>query len=110
MFRLPGTPESRMTYEELCRHAEETGNLTAMAMAEYVNELLTEQDIQTPCDHAEEIGTLRTDNQRLEGLLQRVQVAMSLDDTEWGYSGTEKYTLLADIKAALSTANGEMTE
>lgn len=56
MFSLPGTPESRMTYEELCRHAEETENLTAMAMAEYVNELPTEQDIQTSCDHAEYQG------------------------------------------------------
>ena len=67
------------------------------------------------CEHivsplTKELAELRTDNQRLEGLLQRVQVAMSLDDTEWGYSGTEKYTLLADIKAALSTANDEVTE
>ena len=39
----------------------------------------------------------------LEGLLLRVQVSLSLDDTEWGYSGAEKYKLLADIRAALST-------
>ena len=38
----------------------------------------------------------------LEGLLLRVQVSLSLDDTEWGYSGAEKYKLLADIRAALS--------
>ena len=37
----------------------------------------------------------------LEGLLLRVQVSLSLDDTEWGYSGAEKYKLLADIRAAL---------
>ena len=56
------------------------------------------------------IKSAQVAKQRLEGLLQRVQVAMSLDDAEWGYSGTEKYTLLADIKAALSTANGEVTK
>lgn len=67
-------------------------------------------DSDTCSKAAEEIGTLLTANQRLEGLLQRVQVSMSLDDTEWGYSGTEKYTLLADIRAALSTANGEVTK
>lgn len=38
----------------------------------------------------------------LEGLLLRVQVSLSLDDTEWGYSGAEKYKLLADIRAAMS--------
>lgn len=38
----------------------------------------------------------------LEGLLLRVQVSLSLDDTEWGYSGAEKYKLLADIRVALS--------
>ena len=38
----------------------------------------------------------------LEGLLLRVQVSLSLDDTEWGYSGAEKYKLLADIRTALS--------
>ena len=38
----------------------------------------------------------------LERLLLRVQVSLSLDDTEWGYSGAEKYKLLADIRAALS--------
>jgi len=38
----------------------------------------------------------------LEGLLLRVQVSLSLDDTEWGYSGAEKYKLLADIRAALA--------
>lgn len=38
----------------------------------------------------------------MEGLLLRVQVSLSLDDTEWGYSGAEKYKLLADIRAALS--------
>lgn len=38
----------------------------------------------------------------LEGLLLRVQVSLSLDETEWGYSGAEKYKLLADIRAALS--------
>ena len=41
----------------------------------------------------------------LEGLLLRVQVSLSLDDTEWGYSGAEKYKLLADIRAALSAGN-----
>ena len=45
--------------------------------------------------HAQRIG-------ELEGLLMRVQVSLSLDDTEWGYSGAEKYKLLADIRAALS--------
>ena len=39
----------------------------------------------------------------LEELLLRVQVSLSLDDTEWGYSGAEKYKLLADIRAALSS-------
>ena len=43
----------------------------------------------------------------LEGLLLRVQVSLSLDDTEWGYSGAEKYKLLADIRAALSAGKGE---
>ena len=38
----------------------------------------------------------------LVGLLLRVQVSLSLDDTEWGYGGAEKYKLLADIRAALS--------
>ena len=38
----------------------------------------------------------------LEGLLNRVKVSLSLDDTEWGYSAPEKYKLLADIRAALS--------
>lgn len=38
----------------------------------------------------------------LEGLLDRVKVSLSLDDTEWGYSAPEKYKLLADIRAALS--------
>lgn len=38
----------------------------------------------------------------LEGLLMRVQVSLSLDDTEWGYSGAEKYKLLADIRTAMS--------
>ena len=48
-------------------------------------------------------------NQRigeLEVLLLRVQVSLSLDDTEWGYSGAEKYKLLADIRADLSAGNG----
>lgn len=55
---------------------------------------------------------IRVDQQeikRLSELLHRVQVSLSLDDTEWGYSATGKYRLLADIKAALST-NGEVTE
>lgn len=39
----------------------------------------------------------------LEGLLLRVQVSLSLDDTEWGYNGAEKYKLLSDIRAALSS-------
>ena len=56
---------------------------------------------QTIADLEVERDTLRTANQRLEALLRRVQVSLSLDDTEWGYSATEKYTLLADIKAAL---------
>lgn len=38
----------------------------------------------------------------LEGLLDRVKVSLSLDETEWGYSAPEKYKLLADIRAALS--------
>ena len=42
----------------------------------------------------------------LEVLLLRVQVSLSLDDTEWGYSGAEKYKLLADIRAALAAGNG----
>lgn len=46
--------------------------------------------------HAQRIG-------ELEGLLLRVQVSLSLDDTEWGYSGAEKYKLLSDIRAALSS-------
>jgi len=41
----------------------------------------------------------------LERLLLRVQVSLSLDDTEWGYSGAEKYKLLADIRAALAAGN-----
>ena len=55
-----------------------------------LNEVLKERDQQ-----AQRIG-------ELEGLLLRVQVSLSLDDTEWGYSGAEKYKLLADIRAALS--------
>ena len=47
-----------------------------------------------------ELLTQRIDE--LEVLLLRVQVSLSLDDTEWGYSGAEKYKLLADIRAALS--------
>ena len=39
----------------------------------------------------------------MERLLLRVQVSLSLDDTEWGYSGAEKYKLLSDIRAALSS-------
>jgi hypothetical protein len=46
---------------------------------------------------------LAADNKRLRGLLMRVQVSMSLDDTEWGYSGAEKYKLLTDIRAALAS-------
>ena len=42
----------------------------------------------------------------LERLLLRVQVSLSLDDTEWGYSGAEKYKLLADIRAALPAGKG----
>ncbi len=41
----------------------------------------------------------------LEGLLLRVQVSLSLDDTEWGHSGAGKYKLLADIRAALSASS-----
>lgn len=52
--------------------------------------------LRTERDHqAQRIG-------ELEGLLLRVQVSLSLDDTEWGYSGAEKYKLLADIRAALA--------
>jgi hypothetical protein len=39
----------------------------------------------------------------MAALLLRVQVSLSLDDTEWGYSGTEKCTLLADIRAKLAS-------
>ena len=46
----------------------------------------------------------------LEGLLLRVQVSLSLDDTEWGYSGAEKYKLLADIRAALSAGKEKQDE
>ena len=46
----------------------------------------------------------------LEGLLLRVQVSLSLDDTEWGYSGAEKYKLLADIRAALSAGKEKPDE
>ena len=54
------------------------------------HEITAERD-----QHAQRIG-------ELEGLLLHVQVSLSLDDTEWGYSGAEKYKLLADIRAALS--------
>ena len=57
---------------------------------------MTNNTINVPRDqHAKRVG-------ELEGLLLRVQVSLSLDDTEWGYSGAEKYKLLADIRAALS--------
>ena len=46
----------------------------------------------------------------LEGLLLRVQVSLSLDDTEWGYSGAEKYKLLADIRAALAAGKEKQDE
>ena len=46
----------------------------------------------------------------LEGLLLRVQVSLSLDDTEWGYSGAEKYKLLSDIRAALSAGKEKQHE
>ena len=42
----------------------------------------------------------------LEGLLDRVKVSLSLDDTEWGYSAPDKYKLLADIRAALPAGKG----
>ena len=45
----------------------------------------------------------------LKGLLLRVQVSLSLDDTEWGYSGAEKYKLLADIRAALSAGKDSVS-
>lgn len=37
-------------------------------------------------------------------LIKRMQVCLSLDDTEWGYSAPEKYKLLADIKSYVLTA------
>ena len=46
----------------------------------------------------------------LEGLLNRVKVSLSLDDTEWGYSAPEKYKLLADIRAALSAGKEKQDE
>ena len=45
----------------------------------------------------------------LEGLLLRVQVSLSLDDTEWGYSGAEKYKLLADIRAAMPAGKNSVS-
>jgi len=57
----------------------------------------------------EERDTLRTGRQRLEKLLGRVQASLSLDDTEWGFSTTEKRELLADIKTALR-GNGSDNE
>jgi hypothetical protein len=55
----------------------------------------------------DDYDALRAANQRLEELLGRVQVSLSLDDTEWGFSTTEKRELLADIKAALRGNGGE---
>ena len=68
---------------------ESSGRIAERAQR-FAVQLRTERDQQ-----AQRIG-------ELEGLLLRVQVSLSLDDTEWGYSGAEKYKLLADIRAALS--------
>lgn len=35
-------------------------------------------------------------------LLERMQLSLSLDDTEWGHSAAEKYSLLSNIKAILA--------
>ena len=43
----------------------------------------------------------------LEKLLVRTRVCLSLDDTEWGHTATEKYTLLADIRASVKGAHDE---
>ena len=72
------------------QRAEKNDAIAYKAALERQDELRTERD-----QHAKRIG-------ELEGLLLRVQVSLSLDDTEWGYSGAEKYKLLADIRAALS--------
>jgi len=75
---------------ERLQRAEKNDAIAYKAALERQDELRTERDQQ-----AQRIG-------ELEGLLLRVQVSLSLDDTEWGYSGAEKYKLLADIRAALS--------
>ena len=75
---------------ERLQRAEKNDAIAYKAALERQYELRTERDQQ-----ARRIG-------ELEGLLMRVQVSLSLDDTEWGYSGAEKYKLLADIRAALS--------
>lgn len=38
-------------------------------------------------------------------LIKRMQVCLSLDDTEWGLSAPEKYKLLGDIKSYVLAAN-----
>ena len=43
----------------------------------------------------------------LEKLLVRTRVCLSLDDTEWGHTATEKYALLADIRASVKGAHDE---
>ena len=60
-------------------------------------------DLCDVCYWRKESGQQQATNQRLTSLLLRVKVSLNLDDTEWGYSDTEKYKLLADIRAALST-------
>ena len=73
-----------------------TDELSAAVYAETESIKHSLWNAEKECDqHAQRIG-------ELEGLLLRVQVSLSLDDTEWGYSGAEKYKLLADIRAALS--------
>ena len=66
--------------------------------ADDLDEITADRD---GCAHQRD--ALAADNKRLRELLMRVQVSMSLDDTEWGYSGAEKYKLLTDIRAALAS-------
>lgn len=65
--------------------------------------------LMTVAQHNRIVAALTTPpspDAELVELLSRVQVSLSLDDTEWGYSETEKYTLLADIRAKLASVRG----
>lgn len=88
--------------EPLCRLSDATAIIDGLrvdveVMTQHANNYsrMFEECAEERDQQAKRIG-------ELEGLLLRVQVSLSLDDTEWGYSGAEKYKLLADIRATMS--------